>query len=76
MPGEESYPQYAKEKAAILKSLAERAKLVADTFNSIPRVSCNTVQGAMYAFPQVRFFFLSCNETFKFSFKRSLLFDY
>lgn len=54
MPGEESYPQYAKEKAAILKSLAERAKLVADTFNSIPRVSCNTVQGAMYAFPQIK----------------------
>ena len=36
-----------------LASLAERAKLVADTLNSIEGITCNTVQGAMYAFPQV-----------------------
>lgn len=52
-PGEESYESFQKEKTSIFKSLAERAKLVADTFNSIPGMSCNPVQGAMYAFPQV-----------------------
>ena len=51
--GDESYESFAKQKSEILASLAERAKLVADTFNSIEGFSCNTVQGAMYAFPQV-----------------------
>lgn len=55
-PGEPSYESFQEEKTSVLKSLAERAKLVADTFNSIPGMSCNPVQGAMYAFPQVRIF--------------------
>ena len=38
----------------MLASLAERAKLVADTLNSIEGITCNTVQGAMYAFPQIK----------------------
>jgi len=54
-PGEPSYKSFQKEKTNILKSLAIRAKMVADTFNSIPGMSCNPVQGAMYAFPQVCF---------------------
>ena len=36
-----------------LASLARRAELVATTLNTIPGFSCNTVQGAMYAFPQL-----------------------
>lgn len=52
--GEPSYDLFIKEKTGVLKSLAERAKMVADTFNSIPGMSCNTVQGAMYAFPQMK----------------------
>jgi alanine transaminase len=56
MPGEPSYEQFMKEKKAVLNSLAERAKMVAETFNSIEGVSCNEVQGAMYAFPRVRIF--------------------
>lgn len=51
--GEASYQQFASEKAAVLSSLAERAKMVVDTFNSVPGMSCNIVQGAMYAFPQI-----------------------
>ncbi len=51
--GESSYAEFAGQKSAVLASLAERAKLVADTFNSIEGFTCNTVQGAMYAFPQV-----------------------
>lgn len=58
---EPSYKSFQEEKLNVLKSLAERAKLVADTFNSIPGMSCNPVQGAMYAFPRV------CNLNFFFS---------
>lgn len=53
--GESSYEQWHNEKMNILNSLKERAKLVADTFNSFDGVTCNTVQGALYAFPQFRF---------------------
>jgi alanine transaminase len=56
MPGEPSYELFTKEKKAVLNSLAERAKMVAETFNSIEGVSCNEVQGAMYAFPKVKTF--------------------
>jgi len=52
--GEASFESFSRQKKEILKSLAERAKLVADTFNSIEGFSCQTVQGAMYAFPKVR----------------------
>lgn len=51
--GEPSYESFMKEKEGILSSLAERAKMVAETFNSVSGMTCNTVQGAMYAFPQV-----------------------
>ncbi|XP_050421730.1 alanine aminotransferase 2-like isoform X2 [Adelges cooleyi] len=53
-PGELSYESFQTEKTSVLESLKERAILVADTFNSIPGVSCNPVQGAMYAFPQIQ----------------------
>lgn len=53
-PGELSYEKFLAEKSDVLKSLAARAKMVADTFNSIPGMSCNPVQGAMYAFPQIK----------------------
>ncbi|KAK7867733.1 hypothetical protein R5R35_002240 [Gryllus longicercus] len=52
-PGQPSYDLFIKEKNAVLKSLAERAEMVAKTFNSICGMSCNAVQGAMYAFPQI-----------------------
>ncbi|XP_055524080.1 alanine aminotransferase 1 [Wyeomyia smithii] len=52
--GEPSYDLFMKEKNGVLESLKDRAKMVADTFNSIEGFSCNPVQGAMYAFPQIR----------------------
>jgi len=52
-PGEPSYESWLGEKEGALASLAERAKIVADTLNSIEGFKCNTVQGAMYAFPQI-----------------------
>jgi alanine transaminase len=54
-PGDASYALFNKEKTEVLNSLASRAKMIADTFNAIPGIKCNPVQGAMYAFPQVRF---------------------
>ncbi|XP_040583627.1 alanine aminotransferase 1 isoform X2 [Lepeophtheirus salmonis] len=53
VPGEPSYEEFEAQKKQILEGLAEKAKLVADTFNSIEGFSCNIVQGAMYAFPQL-----------------------
>jgi alanine transaminase len=37
-----------------LSGLKEKAKLVTELFNKIKGVSCNPVQGAMYAFPQIQ----------------------
>jgi len=52
--GDPSYPLWKKEKDGVLRSLNERATMVAETFNSMEGISCQTVQGAMYAFPRVR----------------------
>lgn len=52
--GEPSYDLYMKEKTDVLNSLKLRAKMVAETFNAIEGFSCNPVQGAMYAFPQMK----------------------
>lgn len=52
--GEPSYEQFMKEKQSVLDSLKLRAKMVADTFNSMEGFSCNPVQGAMYAFPNIK----------------------
>jgi len=52
--GDESYSLYVKERDNILQSLARRAKKVADGFNELEGVSCNTVEGALYAFPSVK----------------------
>ncbi|XP_015791720.1 alanine aminotransferase 2-like [Tetranychus urticae] len=52
-PGDQSYDLFASEKNAILESLKAKAKLAAETFNSIPNMKSNPVAGAMYAFPQI-----------------------
>lgn len=51
--GDPSYDLWLKEKETGLASLKQRALMVAEAFNSIPGISCNPVQGAMYAFPQL-----------------------
>ncbi|CAB3222031.1 unnamed protein product [Arctia plantaginis] len=53
-PGDPSYELFAKEKAHVLESLALRAQMIYETFNSMEGFSCNVVQGAMYAFPQIK----------------------
>ncbi|MCP9257937.1 Alanine aminotransferase 2 [Dirofilaria immitis] len=52
-PGEPSYDQWLKEKTAVLNSLKDRAKAVYQAYDSIDGISCNPVQGAMYAFPRI-----------------------
>ncbi|XP_035274357.1 alanine aminotransferase 2 [Anguilla anguilla] len=51
--GEPSYPQFLKEKTAVLSSLAEKARLTEQILNTVPGIKCNPVQGAMYAFPRI-----------------------
>ena len=52
-PGEPSYELYTREKTEVLNSLSRKAKMVHRRMNQITGVSCNEVQGAMYAFPRI-----------------------
>lgn len=51
--GDESYEQYVGERNAILSSLGRRAKKLVSILNTLPGVSCNDAEGAMYAFPKI-----------------------
>jgi len=50
---EESYELYMREKNQVLSGLKERALLVSEILNKIEGVTCNHVEGAMYAFPKI-----------------------
>ncbi|KAF9138112.1 hypothetical protein BGX30_009508 [Mortierella sp. GBA39] len=52
--GDPSYPLYKKEYDAIYNSLIERATILENTFNSLEGCTCNSADGAMYLFPQIR----------------------
>lgn len=52
--GDASFSLYETEKNSILDSLKRRATKVAAALNALPGVTCNPVEGALYAFPQVR----------------------
>nr|CDS30789.1 gag pol polyprotein [Hymenolepis microstoma] len=52
--GEPSYEVFVKERDSVLADLKVKAKLTTDTLNALEGVTCNAVQGAMYAFPQIR----------------------
>lgn len=51
--GEPSYELYSKEKGNILRDLKTKSKMVFEFLNSVEGISCNQVQGAMYAFPKI-----------------------
>ena len=51
--GDASYETYSHERAAILSSMAARAKLIANALNELPGLACNAAEGAMYLFPRV-----------------------
>uniref|UniRef100_G3NDB1 alanine transaminase n=1 Tax=Gasterosteus aculeatus aculeatus TaxID=481459 RepID=G3NDB1_GASAC len=52
-PDEPSYHQFTKERATVLATLAEKARLTEQIFNTVPGITCNPVQGAMYTFPRI-----------------------
>ncbi|XP_044225228.1 alanine aminotransferase 2-like isoform X1 [Thunnus albacares] len=52
-PGEPSYNNFIKERTATLSALAEKATLTEQVLNTVPGISCNPVQGAMYSFPRI-----------------------
>ncbi|XP_064202670.1 alanine aminotransferase 2-like isoform X1 [Anguilla rostrata] len=52
-PGEPSYTTFLKERSATLNVLAEKAKLTEKILNTVPGITCNPVQGAMYSFPKI-----------------------
>jgi alanine transaminase len=54
-PGDESFDQFVAERDEVYSSLQRRAKLVVNTLNSLPGVTCNSAEGAMYAFPKIDF---------------------
>ncbi|CAG5114908.1 unnamed protein product, partial [Candidula unifasciata] len=52
-PGEPSFELFKHQKDTVLGQLAEKGRMTTDMFNSIKGISCNPVQGAMYAFPRI-----------------------
>ncbi|GFO41109.1 alanine aminotransferase 2 [Plakobranchus ocellatus] len=52
-PGEPSYELFQKQKNTVLGQLKEKGKMTSEVFNSIDGISCNPVQGSMYAFPKI-----------------------
>lgn len=53
VPGEPSYELYKKETLDILESLKRRASKIHKALNQLEGVSCQPIEGAMYAFPSI-----------------------
>lgn len=51
--GDASYSIYIKERDDILKSLKKRADILHNALNKLSGISCNSIDGAMYAFPTI-----------------------
>jgi len=54
-PGEPSYELYQQEKSQILDSLKRKASSIHQALNDMENITCNYVEGAMYAFAEVKF---------------------
>jgi alanine transaminase len=52
-PGSPSSPRYVKERQDILDSLSRRALKLVAAFNSLPGMSCQPAEGALYTFPTI-----------------------
>lgn len=46
---------YEAQKGHVKQGLVKRAKLLEETFNDMDNISCQEIEGAMYAFPRVHF---------------------
>ena len=54
VPGDQSYPLFAREKDTRLRSLQRRAETITNAFNSCENITCQPCQGAMYSFPRLQ----------------------
>ena len=52
-PGDESYELFEKEESGIFEGLKRRSKALVDGLNAVDGITCNSADGAMYAFPSV-----------------------
>ena len=50
-PGDDSHASFQAEYDTIFSGLKERAVLLVDSLNALPGVTCNEIEGALYAFP-------------------------
>jgi len=51
--GDPSYPEYEQQKNSIIQSLERRSRKLVNLLNTLEGVSCNSADGAMYAFPKI-----------------------
>merc|ERR1711991_69449 len=54
-PGDASFETFNAEYNAIFNGMKERAELLVGTLRELPGVTCNEIEGAMYAFPSLHF---------------------
>lgn len=52
---DECVEHYMEQRNVIKDGLAERAKLLSKSLNTMVNITCNEIEGAMYAFPQIKF---------------------
>lgn len=52
-PGTPSHATFQAERSGILEEMKKRAVILAEGLNRIEGITCNVIEGAMYAFPQV-----------------------
>jgi alanine transaminase len=53
-PGEASHAAYKKEYDTLFAGLLRRAKALPEQLRKVPGITCNDIEGAMYAFPRIR----------------------
>ncbi|BGP51214.1 alanine transaminase [Rhodotorula kratochvilovae] len=51
--GDESFPQWKKEKDGIAQTLKERSEILVKAFRELEGITCNDAEGAMYLFPTI-----------------------
>lgn len=52
-PSGSARPRYEAERDAVLHALAAKARMLWEFLNEIPGISCQPLEGAMYAFPKI-----------------------
>lgn len=55
MAGSPSYERYIQERTAIMQTLIRKSQMMYEGLNQMENTQCNKVEGAMYAFPEVKF---------------------